>query len=32
VIAPGALVELRLRAFDPGAAFGTRTLRVEIAN
>ena len=32
VIAPGALVELRLRAFDAGAAFGTRTMRVEIAN
>jgi hypothetical protein len=31
-IAPGALVELRLRAFDAGAAFGVRTLRVEIAN
>ena len=32
VIAPGALVELRLRAFDAGAAFGARTLRVEVAN
>ena len=31
-IAPGALVELRLRAFDAGASFGVRTLRVEVAN
>lgn len=31
-IVPGALVELRLRAFDAGAAFGARTLRVEVAN
>jgi hypothetical protein len=32
VIAPGAVIELRLHAFDEGAAFGVRTLRVEIAN